>query len=269
MLSGIYYGAQYGGSTTAILMNIPGKSTSVVTAIDGYRMAQQGRASEALAIAAIGSFIAGCVGSLVVALAGPPLARIAQKFESPDYFSLMVLGLVSAVVLASGSVFRAVAMILLGLLLGLVGADINSGMQRMTFDLFQLSDGLSFIALAMGLFGVAEVVSNLEIEVAADHAVRVGSWRVAVAAGIAGGKVRDPARHADRHRVRRPAGRRSDRGGVCVVCHRETRRIRPVALWQGRDRRRRGPGSRRTTRPRRPRSCRSSRWAFPPAPPWR
>jgi putative tricarboxylic transport membrane protein len=162
MLAGIYYGAQYGGSTTAILMNIPGESTSVVTAIDGYRMAQQGRAGEALAIAAVGSFIAGLVGSLLVAVAAPPLARIAQTFESADYFSLMVLGLVSAVVLANGSVFRAVAMILLGLLLGLVGADINSGMQRMTFDLFQLSDGISFIALAMGLFGITEVVSNLE-----------------------------------------------------------------------------------------------------------
>ncbi len=162
MLSGIYYGAQYGGSTTAILMNIPGESTSVVTAIDGYRMAQQGRANEALAIAAIGSFIAGCVGSLVVAVAGPPLARMAQQFESADYFSLMVLGLVSAVVLATGSVFRAVAMILLGLLLGLVGADLNSGLPRMTFDVIQLSDGISFIALAMGLFGVTEVISNLE-----------------------------------------------------------------------------------------------------------
>jgi putative tricarboxylic transport membrane protein len=162
MLSGIYYGAQYGGSTTAILMNIPGESTSVVTAIDGYRMAQQGRANEALAIAAIGSFIAGCVGSIVVAVAGPPLARMAQQFESADYFSLMVLGLVSAVVLATGSVFRAVAMILLGLLLGLVGADLNSGLPRMTFDVIQLSDGISFIALAMGLFGVTEVISNLE-----------------------------------------------------------------------------------------------------------
>jgi putative tricarboxylic transport membrane protein len=162
MLSGIYYGAQYGGSTTAILMNIPGESTSVVTAIDGYRMAQQGRANEALAIAAIGSFIAGCVGSIVVAVAGPPLARMAQQFESADYFSLMVLVLVSAVVLATGSVFRAVAMILLGLLLGLVGADLNSGLPRMTFDVIQLSDGISFIALAMGLFGVTEVISNLE-----------------------------------------------------------------------------------------------------------
>ncbi|MDB5508083.1 MAG: putative tricarboxylic transport rane protein [Hyphomicrobiales bacterium] len=162
MLAGIYYGAQYGGSTTAILMNIPGESTSVVTALDGHRMAQQGRAGEALAIAAIGSFFAGCVGSLVIALAGPPLAGIAQKFESPDYFSLMLLGLVSAVVLANGSVFRAIAMILLGLLLGLVGSDINSGLTRMTFGFLQLSDGVNFVAIAMGLFGVAEVVSNLE-----------------------------------------------------------------------------------------------------------
>jgi putative tricarboxylic transport membrane protein len=162
MLAGIYYGAQYGGSTTAILMNIPGESTSVVTAIDGYRMARAGRAGEALALAAIGSFIAGCVGSLVVAFAAPPLARMAQRFESPDYFSLMVLGLVSAVVLATGSVFRAIAMILLGLLLGLIGADLNSGLPRMTFGMNELADGVSFIALAMGVFGLAEVVSNLE-----------------------------------------------------------------------------------------------------------
>ena len=162
MLAGIYYGAQYGGSTTAILVNIPGESTSVVTAIDGYKMAQQGRAGEALAIAAIGSFIAGCFGTVVIALLGPPLALMTQKFASPDYFSLMVLGLVSAVVLANGSAFRAVAMIFLGLLLGMVGMDINTGEARMTFGLIELSDGINFVALVMGLFGVAEVISNLE-----------------------------------------------------------------------------------------------------------
>jgi putative tricarboxylic transport membrane protein len=162
MLAGIYYGAQYGGSTTAILVNIPGESTSVVTAIDGYKMAQQGRAGEALAIAAIGSFIAGCFGTIVIALLGPPLALMTQKFASPDYFSLMVLGLVSAVVLANGSAFRAVAMIFLGLLLGMVGMDINTGEARMTFGLIELSDGINFVALVMGLFGVAEVISNLE-----------------------------------------------------------------------------------------------------------
>ena len=162
MISGIFYGAQYGGSTTAILMNIPGESTSVVTALDGYRMAQQGKAGEALAIAAIGSFFAGIIGSIAIALVGPPLARLATKFESPDYFSLMVLGLVAAIVLASGSILRAIAMVLLGLLLGLVGSDVNSGMSRMTFDYLPLMDGINFVALAMGLFGVSEIVSNLE-----------------------------------------------------------------------------------------------------------
>lgn len=162
MLAGIYYGAQYGGSTTAILVNIPGESTSVVTAIDGYKMAQQGRAGEALAIAAIGSFIAGCFGTVVIALLGPPLALMTQKFASPDYFSLMILGLVSAVVLANGSAFRAISMIFLGLLLGMVGMDVNTGEARMTFGLIELSDGINFVALVMGLFGVAEVISNLE-----------------------------------------------------------------------------------------------------------
>jgi putative tricarboxylic transport membrane protein len=162
MLAGIYYGAQYGGSTTAILVNIPGESTSVVTAVDGYKMAQQGRAGEALAVAAIGSFIAGCIGTVVIAVAGPPLALMTQKFASPDYFSLMVLGLVSAVVLANGSMFQAIAMIFLGLLLGMVGMDINTGQPRMTLGLIELSDGINFVALVMGLFGIAEVIANLE-----------------------------------------------------------------------------------------------------------
>jgi len=162
MLSGIYYGAQYGGSTTAILINIPGEAASVVTAIDGHMMARQGRAGEALAIAALGSFFAGCVGTIVIAAAGPPLATLAQEFQSPDYFALMVLGLVSAVVLANGSILRAISMILLGLLLGSVGSDISSGLPRMTMGMYELSDGVNFVAIAMGLFGVAEVVSNLE-----------------------------------------------------------------------------------------------------------
>jgi len=162
MLSGIYYGAQYGGSTTAILVNIPGESTSVVTAIDGYKMAQQGRAGDALAIAAIGSFIAGCFGTLIIAFAGPPLAKVAQQFTSPEYFSLMVFGLVAAVVLANGSLISALAMIFLGLLLGMVGMDVNTGAARMTFGLIELSDGISFVAMALGLFGVAEVICNLE-----------------------------------------------------------------------------------------------------------
>jgi putative tricarboxylic transport membrane protein len=162
MLAGIFYGAQYGGSTTAILVNIPGESSSVVTTLDGYKMALAGRAGDALAIAAIGSFIAGIFGSLVVAVAGPALSAITREFKSPDYFSLMVLGLISAVVLAKGSVFRAVAMIFLGLLLGMIGMDVNTGMARMTFGLVELSDGVSFVALALGLFGIAEVIANLE-----------------------------------------------------------------------------------------------------------
>src|ERR687895_244144 len=144
MLAGIYYGAQYGGSTTAILVNIPGEATSVVTAIDGHQMAKQGRAGPALGIAAIASFIAGSVATLVVALFSPPLAEIALKFQPADYFSLMVFGLVGAVVLARGSLRKAIAMVILGLLLGLVGTDVNSGQQRFTFDIPALIEGISF-----------------------------------------------------------------------------------------------------------------------------
>ncbi|MGQ0663519.1 MAG: tripartite tricarboxylate transporter permease [Pseudomonadota bacterium] len=162
MLAGIYYGAQYGGSTSAILVNLPGESASVVTTLDGYQMALQGRAGEALAIAAIGSFFAGCVATLLVAAAGPPLSAMALHFGPAEYFSLMALGLVAAVVLASGSVLKAMAMVLVGLLLGLVGTDINSGAGRFTFGLPELSDGIGFVALAMGLFGVADILRNLE-----------------------------------------------------------------------------------------------------------
>ena len=162
MLAGIYYGAQYGGSTTAILINIPGESSSVVTTIDGHQMARQGRAGPALGIAAIASFIAGCVATLVVALFSPPLAEIALRFGPADYFSLMVFGLIGAVVLARGSLRKAIAMVVLGLLLGLVGTDVNSGEQRFTFGIFALAEGISFAALAMGMFGIAEVIYNLE-----------------------------------------------------------------------------------------------------------
>jgi hypothetical protein len=133
MLAGIYYGAQYGGSTTSILVNIPGEASSIVTCIDGHQMAKQGRAGVALGVAALGSFFAGCVGTVFIAAFGPPLARIAQEFNSPDYFSLMVLGLVTAVVLAHGSVIKAVGMVLVGLLFGLVGTEVNSGLTRYTF----------------------------------------------------------------------------------------------------------------------------------------
>ena len=162
MLSGIYYGTQYGGSTTSILVNLPGESASVVTCIDGHQMAKQGRAGPALAIAAIGSFFAGTVGTILIALFGPPLAEMALKFGAPEYFSLMVMGLLAASVLGSGSFLKAIAMIFLGLLIGIVGTDVNSGMSRFTFGASGLADGLSFVVVAMGLFGFAEILSNLE-----------------------------------------------------------------------------------------------------------
>jgi TctA family transporter len=162
MLAGIYYGAQYGGSTTAILVNLPGESSSVVTCIDGYQMARQGRAGKALAVAAIGSFIAGTFATLVVAAFAPPLAEVALKFGPAEYFSLMVLGLISAVVLASGSLIKAIGMIVLGLLLGIIGTDVNSGLQRYTFGIPELSDGIGFVVIAMGLFAFAEIIVNLE-----------------------------------------------------------------------------------------------------------
>ncbi|MFT4189976.1 MAG: tripartite tricarboxylate transporter permease [Comamonas sp.] len=161
MLAGIYYGAQYGGSTTAILVNLPGESASVVTVIDGYQMARKGRAGPALAAAGIGSFFAGCVGTVVLAAFAPPLTEIAFKFGPAEYFSLMVLGLIGAVVLASGSLLKAVCMILLGLLLGLVGTDVNSGVARYSFDIPELTDGINFIVIAMGVFGYGEIIANL------------------------------------------------------------------------------------------------------------
>ncbi|MBI2313665.1 MAG: tripartite tricarboxylate transporter permease [Betaproteobacteria bacterium] len=164
MLAGIYYGAQYGGSTTAILVNIPGESSSVVTALDGYQMAKQGHAGKALATAAIGSFVAGTVATFVLALLGPPLAEIALKFGPAEYFSLMVLGLAAAMVLAHGSLLHALGMVLLGLLLGLIGTDVNSGAARYTFGQPWLADGIGFVTLAMGMYGLGEIVRNLEHE---------------------------------------------------------------------------------------------------------
>ncbi|MFO1314905.1 MAG: tripartite tricarboxylate transporter permease [Burkholderiales bacterium] len=164
MLAGIFYGAQYGGSTTAILVNLPGESSSVVTALDGYKMARQGRAGVALATAAIGSFFAGTVTTFLIALAAPPLSEVALKFGPADYFSLMVLGLVASIVLASGSLLHAIGMILLGLLLGLIGTDVNSGVARFSFDTPELADGINFVVVAMGVFGLGEIIANLEQE---------------------------------------------------------------------------------------------------------
>jgi TctA family transporter len=164
MLAGIYYGAQYGGSTTALLINVPGESSSAVTAIDGYQMARQGQAGPALATAALGSFFAGTVATVVLALFAPPLARFALKFGAPEYFSLIVLGLVASIALAHGSVIKALAMIVLGLLLSTVGQDKFTGTPRFTFGERQLYDGINFVSVAVGLFGIAEILRNLEDE---------------------------------------------------------------------------------------------------------
>ncbi|HEY9215473.1 MAG TPA: tripartite tricarboxylate transporter permease [Ancylobacter sp.] len=162
MLAGIYYGAQYGGSTTAILVNLPGESSSVVTAIDGYQMARQGRAGLALATAALSSFFAGTVATVIIAVAAPALAEVALDFGPADYFSLMLFGLIAAVILAHGSVVKAVGMILVGILLGAIGIDANTGLERYTFGVPAFGDGIDFAVIAMGMFGIGETISNLE-----------------------------------------------------------------------------------------------------------
>jgi putative tricarboxylic transport membrane protein len=163
MLAGIYYGAQYGGSTTSILVNLPGETASAVTCLDGYQMARQGRAGPALAVAALASFFAGCIGTLLIALAGPPLGEWALKFGAAEYFSLMLMGLVAAAVLTQGDTVKGFAMVVLGLLLGLAGTDVNSGMARYSFGVPALTDGIGFTVIAVGLFAVAEIVINLEV----------------------------------------------------------------------------------------------------------
>jgi putative tricarboxylic transport membrane protein len=162
MLSAIYYGAQYGGSTTAILVNLPGESSAVVTCLDGHQMALQGRAGSALAVAALGSLFAGCVATLAIALLVFPLTAFALTFGAAEYFSLMVLGLVAAVVMARGSVSKALAMVIIGLLLGLVGTDIHTGLQRFTFGAADLFDGLDFVSIAVGVFGFGSIIAKLE-----------------------------------------------------------------------------------------------------------
>ena len=178
MLAGIFYGAQYGGSTTAILVNLPGETSSVVTALDGYQMARQGKAGRALATAALASFFAGTVCTLLIALFAPPLAEVALKFGPAEYFSLMVLGLIASIVLAHGSILHALGMIILGLLLGLIGTDVNSGAQRYTFGLPELADGIGFVIVAMGMFGLGEVIANLQPEATRDVTITkvTGLW---------------------------------------------------------------------------------------------
>lgn len=162
MLAGIFYGAQYGGSTTAILVNLPGEASSVITALDGYAMARNGQAGKALATAAIGSFIAGTIATFLIALFAPPLAELAMQFGPAEYFSLLVMGLIVSIVLAHGSLLHAIGMILLGLLLGIIGSDVNSGAERFTFNQPWLADGIGFVVLAMGIYGIGEIINNLE-----------------------------------------------------------------------------------------------------------
>ena len=162
MLSGIFYGAQYGGSTTSILVNLPGETASAVTCIDGYRMARQGRAGPALATAALASFFAGCVGTLLIAVVGPTLGDWALKFGAAEYTSLMLMALVASAVMTQGDAVKGLAMVVLGLLIGVVGVDVNSGMARYSFGIPELVDGIGFTVVAVGLFAVAEIVVNLE-----------------------------------------------------------------------------------------------------------
>ncbi len=174
MLAGIYYGAQYGGSTTAILVNLPGETSAVITCIDGYQMARQGRAGAALAIAAIGSFFAGTVCTMIIAMFGPVIAEIAFEFRAPEYFSLMLMGLVAAAVLSQGDMSKSLAMVALGLLFGVVGTDVSTGVERFSFGFTELADGIGFVVIAVGVFAVGEIVSNLgDLEERIVHTSRV------------------------------------------------------------------------------------------------
>ena len=228
LLAGIYYGAQYGGSTTAILVNIPGEASSVVTIIDGHQMALQGRAGPALGIAAIGSFFAGCAATLLIALAAPPLAAVALQFGPAEYFSLMVCGLIAAVVLARGSLVKAIAMVVLGLLLGLAGTDVNSAVRRFNFGLTGLADGIEFVALSMAIYGIAEVAYNLE-QTKRTRIVTAAVGRVWPSVADLRHCIRlDPARH----RARRACS------ASCRAAARCSRRSPPIR-WRRRSRGRR------------------------------
>ena len=256
LLAGIYYGAQYGGSTTAILVSIPGEASSVVTIIDGHQMALQGRAGPALGIAAIGSFFAGCVATLLIALAAPPLAAVALQFGPAEYFSLMVCGLIAAVVLAHGSLVKAIAMVVLGLLLGIAGTDVNSAVRRFDFGLTGLADGIEFVALSMAIYGLAEVAYNLE-QTKRTRIVAASVGRVwPSSADLKHCSRLDPARHRAWRHPRRAAGRRRAARGVRRLYAREERGAQAAQLRPRRHPRRRGARSPPTMPARRPRSSR-------------
>ena len=248
MLAGIYYGAQYGGSTTSILVNIPGESSSVVTTLDGHQMARQGRAGPALAIAAIGSFFAGCVATVLVAALGAPLTAMALLFGPAEYFSLMVLGLIFAVVLAKGSVLKALTMILIGLLMSMIGSDLETGAERMTLGIPELSDGIGFVVVGMGVFGFGEILRNLEQTGHPRHRPGQDHRPDADAARPEGVGRRHRPRHDHRLRARHPAGRRRDHRVVCRLHLREAGVEESRAVRSRRHRRRCGAGKRQQRR---------------------
>ena len=238
MLAGIYYGAQYGGSTTSILVNIPGEATSVVTTLDGFQMAKQGRAGPALAIAAIGSFFAGCVATVLIAVLGAPLTKLALAFGPAEYFSLMVLGLIFAVVLAKGSVLKAIAMIVFGLLLSMVGSDIETGASRMAFNIPELADGLGFATVAMGVFGFAEIIRNLDAgaEMDRDLVQQKITGLMPTKKDLKDSLPAHRSRHRPRIDPRHPAGRRRGHRLVRGLYVREEDRQGSVAVRPRRDR---------------------------------
>ena len=264
MLAGIYYGAQYGGSTTAILVNIPGEATSVVTTLDGHQMAKQGRAGVALGIAAIGSFIAGCVATVIIAALAVPLTAMALLFGPADYFALMVLGLMFAVVLARGSVAKAIAIILVGILLSTVGTDLESGEERLTFGWNEIADGLDVAVIAMGMFGFAEILRNLETTQTRDvvHAA-IGRLLPERPGYEAVGRA-DRARHAARLAAGPVAGQRRRARALCLLHPGEEAGAGPLALRPRRHRGRRRARSRPTMPARRRPSFRCSRSASRP-----
>ena len=221
MLAGIYYGAMYGGSTTSILVNIPGEAASVITCLDGYQMALKGRAGPALGIAAFGSFIAGTVSVIGLMLVAPPLAKFALAFGPPEYFSLMLLGIIILIYLASGSILKALMMFVFGLLLSTIGMDAISGTQRLTFGILELSDGVGLIPAIMGLFGVAEVIANVEEEMKADDYQHQGEEPPAQPPGLEGFFLADHPRVCPRVLHRHPSRACARHLRFQFLCHRE------------------------------------------------
>ena len=238
MMAGIYYGSMYGGSTTSILVNIPGEAASVVTCLDGHEMAKQGRAGPALGIAALGSFAAGTFAIVALMLLAPKLARVAIAFGPPEYFSLMVLGLTILSFLSQGSMAKALLMAAFGILLGLIGMDQITAQPRLTFDRLELLDGIGLVPVVMGLFGVAEILSNLEREIEARGHQGPDRRALALVRGLGGGKMGHRARHGAWLLSGHPAGGwRGDRI-VCQLCAREKDIAHARTLRKGSDRRR-------------------------------